>query len=471
MSHSQPSQSPRHYDVIIIGAGMSGLGAGIRLAMFNKKVLILEKHSISGGLNSYYSRFKRPFDVGLHAMTNFVQKGNRRSPLGKLIKQLRIPYDQLELQEQFQSKIQFPNKNLVFSNDFNDLTEEIAQNFPAQVDGFIKLTEFIKQYNEVALEGQYISAKEEVKKYLSDPLLIEMIFCPLLIYGSAWENDMDFSQFAIMFKSIYLEGFCRPKGGVRSLLNLLLDSYKEKQGEIEFRHGVQKILIKNNKVEGVLTTKDEVITCNQIISSMGYPETLRHIDQQEKQDSKKIETGRLTFAESIFIVDQKPQDVGFKDTIVFYNQKDAYSYQNPQKCYDNQSAVVCFPNNFAHDDYPEGVIRVTYIADYESWKSLERQDYKQKKLMMADEAFKLVNRILPSHFEGKIICQDIFSPTTIQRYTGHFKGCVYGSPDKSKDGTTPYENLFLCGTDQGFLGIVGALLSGISMANYHSLSN
>jgi hypothetical protein len=30
-------------------------------------------------------------------------------------------------------------------------------------------------------------------------------------------------------------------------------------------------------------------------------------------------------------------------------------------------------------------------------------------------------------------------------------------------------NLYLCGTDQGFLGIVGAMLSGISMANYHIL--
>ena len=43
-------------DAIVIGAGMSGLAAGLRLAMFDKKVVLLEAHSISGGLNSYYSR-------------------------------------------------------------------------------------------------------------------------------------------------------------------------------------------------------------------------------------------------------------------------------------------------------------------------------------------------------------------------------------------------------------------------------
>jgi phytoene dehydrogenase-like protein len=30
------------YDVIVIGSGLSGLAAGIRLAMFDKKVLIIE---------------------------------------------------------------------------------------------------------------------------------------------------------------------------------------------------------------------------------------------------------------------------------------------------------------------------------------------------------------------------------------------------------------------------------------------
>ena len=38
-----------NYDVIIVGAGLSGLAAGIRLAMFDKKVLILEKHTVVGG--------------------------------------------------------------------------------------------------------------------------------------------------------------------------------------------------------------------------------------------------------------------------------------------------------------------------------------------------------------------------------------------------------------------------------------
>lgn len=63
----------------------------------------------------------------------------------------------------------------------------------------------------------------------------------------------------------------------------------------------------------------------------------------------------------------------------------------------------------------------------------------------------------------------MFTPRTIKKFTGHFNGAIYGAPQKIRNGRTHLSNLYLCGTDQGFLGIVGAMLSGISMANYHIL--
>jgi phytoene dehydrogenase-like protein len=64
---------------------------------------------------------------------------------------------------------------------------------------------------------------------------------------------------------------------------------------------------------------------------------------------------------------------------------------------------------------------------------------------------------------------DMFTPRTITKFTGHLAGAIYGSPYKNRQGRTQLANVYLCGTDQGFLGIIGAMLSGISMANYHVL--
>ena len=69
----------RMYDTIIIGAGMSGLAAGIRLAYYDQRVCILEKHTTIGGLNSFYRLRGRDYDVGLHAVTNVTPKGPTRT--------------------------------------------------------------------------------------------------------------------------------------------------------------------------------------------------------------------------------------------------------------------------------------------------------------------------------------------------------------------------------------------------------
>jgi len=67
------------------------------------------------------------------------------------------------------------------------------------------------------------------------------------------------------------------------------------------------------------------------------------------------------------------------------------------------------------------------------------------------------------------VATDMFTPRTVTRYTGRLAGAIYGSAVKNPRGTTALSNLFLCGTDQGMLGIIGAMLSGIAMANRHGL--
>ena len=458
------------YDAIIIGAGMSGLAAAIRLAMYDKKVLLLEKHTITGGLNSYYARGKRQLDVGLHALTNYAKKGERKRPLTKLLKQLRIPYDKLELYSQSESQIAFPEVDLNFNNDIEFLRSEINSKFPDQIIGFDKLLSFIKEFNEVALDNETFPAKVVVKKYITDPLLLEMIFCPLLIYGSAWENDMDFSQFVIMFKSIFLEGFGRPLGGVKKIIQLLLEKAKETGVEICYRNGVDKILTQGDVVTGVETTRGQTLKTNFIMSCAGHPETL-NLCQELKVTKNQPQVGKMSFTETLFTLKKKPKDYGLNKTIIFTNNSSLYHYKRPESLFDNKSAVLCLPNNFGVDDYQEGVYRITLMANYNLWKNIRegnngKTEYKVKKEEVLKESLKIFKTFMPFD-DSDITFTDVFTPTTVERYTGHFGGCVYGSPDKSRDGTTPYQGLYLCGTDQGFLGIVGSMLSGISMANLH----
>ena len=117
---------------------------------------------------------------------------------------------------------------------------------------------------------------------------------------------------------------------------------------------------------------------------------------------------------------------------------------------------------------PEAMIRVTNMANFDLWNKLEQEEYKAQKAAWLETSLKEVVKFVPD-FCDSIVYTDVFTPKTIHRFTGHLNGAVYGTPNKIKTGKTHLENLFICGTDQGFLGIVGAMLSGISMANLHIL--
>lgn len=459
------------YDAIVIGAGMSGLACAIRLAMFDKKVLLVEKHSISGGLNSYYQRRNkdlggvRKFDVGLHALTNFVKKGTRNRPLTKLLKQLRIKYDDLKLQEQSHSLIQFPEVTLKFSNDFELLRSEVHKFFKEDIDGFERLISHVGSFNELDLSLEYQSSREVLKTFIKNDLLVEMLLCPLLIYGSAWEKDMDFAQFVVMFKSLYFEGFSKPEGGVRTILELLLNKYEEVGGEIAFRCEVSEILINDNNAYGIKTKRGEEIFADKIFSSMGLPETYKACDE-----SSNHPVGNMTFMETLIITNRKIDTKKHSATISFYNDSDKYSYEKPEKSFDPSSAVICIPDNYDLDKREgEGLFRLTFMANFDHWESFEKSRYKEEKERVYESGVELLTKAVPGFSDLTIREKDVFSPTTIKKYTYHFNGTVYGSTQKSRDGKSKYENLYIIGTDQGFLGIVGSMLSGISIGNLYGL--
>jgi phytoene dehydrogenase-like protein len=259
----------RKYPLLIIGGGLSGLAAGIRFARFGQKVLILEKHSKIGGLNSYYHRKGKLLETGLHAVSNFAPPEDKHAPLNRLLRQLKIPRRNLVLHEQFSSEILFPDRaSLCFSNNFSLLQDQLTKRFPDSTKKFTEMVAEIDLYDPF-IPRPKISAREFVSSFLPDELLVEMLFCPLMFYGSSQENDMDLSQFIILFRAIFQEGFFRPEGTIKDLLDLLLNHYKSFNGEIELTAGVEEILTENNKIAGVRTASGEEILCDILISTAG----------------------------------------------------------------------------------------------------------------------------------------------------------------------------------------------------------
>jgi phytoene dehydrogenase-like protein len=269
---------------------------------------------------------------------------------------------------------------------------------------------------------------------------------------------------------------------VRVVIRVLLEKYRAAGGERRMKAGVRRIISHHGEATALELDDGTDITADHIISSIGGPETAALCDWDSTFDITGIKpelqrVGRLSFVETITMLKRQPREFGWgSDTIIFFNDSARFDYARPSAPVDPRSGVICIPNNFdfgAGRELAEGVFRVTCLANYDEWAELPEERYRAAKPQWFAEVQRSAQRFLPpvdeAAFAEVVLTTDMFTPRTITKFTGHFAGAIYGSPEKNRQGRTTLNNVYLCGTDQGFLGIVGAMLSGISMANYHIL--
>ena len=460
------------YDVAIIGAGLSGLSAALRLAMFDKKVLLLEKHYVVGGLNSFYAKGGKKFDVGLHALTNYPSEDSgKKSPLLKLCRQLRIPLDSLQLKEQSFSRIMFPEKEIQFSNHFPSFLTEINEKFPKSSDAFGKLLKKMEEFPAYSVDAPELSTRQILKDSGIEPLLAEMLLCPTCYYGSARHDDIDFPTFIMLFDAIFRQGLARPEQGIRAILDPLCQKLKELGVDRRMNSGVSKFHVLGDQITEIELESGEYVIADQIISTCGVIETESLLSSAYQTESQS-KTGDFTIIESISVMQGKPKDLNWEETVVFFNDSAKFDYICPKDPVDLRSGVICIPENYnSANDRSDFKLRITHPANFSYWSSLSKQEYMNEKEKYENLIFLNGLRYLNNEQENKeemanrILLRDTFTPKTIKRFTNHENGALYGSPTKSRNGSTKLKNLFLAGTDQGYIGIVGAMLGGIAVAN------
>ena len=440
--------------------------------MFGKKVVLLEKHYVVGGLNSFYARKGNKFDVGLHALTNYPSPNSgKKSPLLKLLRQLRLSLDDLALLPQSRSRITFGDCSLSFHNEFEYFHDQVAEKFPSSMSAFSNLLQKMEDFPAYQVDAPERSTRTILADSQIDPLLAEMLLCPTCYYGSALPNDIDFATFVMLFDAIFRQGLCRPKFGIRAILDPLVKKLKELGVDRRMNCAVQSIQSTEDEVTEVLLENGERIQAQQIISTCGVIETAELLNQTAIEPDK-ARTGEFSVIESIRVFTGHPKDFGWDETIVFFNESDKFDYNCPDGLVDLRSGVICMPDNYGPaDESQDSKIRVTHPANFSKWSVLSENEYSDQKSYWESTLLENAMQYLPNGHEisGKLNEQttlvDTFTPKTIKRFTSHVNGTLYGSPTKRRDGSTKFKNLYLAGTDQGYVGIVGAMLGGIAVAN------
>ncbi len=477
------------FDAVIIGAGPAGLAAAARLAHFGVSVCLLEAHRRPGGLSSWHHVRGREISSGLHAFTNYNPDG-RGGPLGKLLRQLRLKYADLELRPQGRSAIRFPSAALDFSNDPELIRQRVAAAFPAGIDGFDRFRRLVRETDEGEFTTRQTSAREVLEAHIREPLLADMLLCPVMFYGNPGgvgdgrdgargRPDMDWLLFCVVWKCIFESGFAHPARGMRPLWEALAGRIAADGGLVRLGAPVRRFRLEGDRVVAAVLESGEEIAGKTFFSSAGAFETGALLGPGAAESERPV--GGVSIAEAIAVLDRPASEAGMDETVIFYSFEDRFRFGRPPGLVEEANGVVCAAGNYlplpgeGEEAKTDHILKITQLASHPAWRRLGPDAYAEAKRRTAAGMARALGRlgIAPAgarNAPGKFgDFDDLFTPLTLERFTGHAEGALYGSPVKARSGATSRANLFLIGADQGFHGIVGAMLSGVAMANLHVL--
>ena len=176
------------YDAIIIGSGMGSLVAGNVLAGAGRRVVMLESHSIPGGLTTNFYRKGYRFEVSTHMITGCGRGG----AVGDLLHDvLHVDDDDIEfIQLKEQMRWIDPSRDIdyVVPLSLSEHIRQLAGLFPSQEEG---IKEFYRRYYpivEFVLNYKQKQGLDQILYSLSNvPVLIRL----LMLKGKTASDILD----------------------------------------------------------------------------------------------------------------------------------------------------------------------------------------------------------------------------------------------------------------------------------------
>ncbi len=196
-----------------------------------------------GGLNSFYRLGGRNYDVGLHAVTNYAPKGTRKRPAGPAAAATAVRLGRFRAGAAGRLGDRVSRRRRCDSPTTSSCFEsEVRRHFPAP-EGQLSAAGGARWSTTTSSteRGRRSSARRGRRPRSSrDPLLVEMLFCPLHVLrqrraSTTWTSASSASCSAASF----WKGLARPLAGVRLILKKLVRRFKELGGELRLRAGVR----------------------------------------------------------------------------------------------------------------------------------------------------------------------------------------------------------------------------------------
>lgn len=272
-------------DVVIIGAGVSGLMCGCFLSKAGMDVLIAEKGSSPGGYCNSFKTKEYEFDGCVHTLGN-VSNGSK---LHDILSDFQI-VDDLSLTRSNPSDVIIaPDFRISFWSNVERTIEELIRIFPEDSKGILH---FFKNLIRKSDNELFIKYRDKTfRSVLNEFFLSEKLKSALsvIVLGDIGVPAQLISAFTAIehYKQFIVGGGFYPKAGAQMLPNLLAKRFCEWGGKIIYSNAAKRIVLNNDKsVSGVVLSKGEEIAAKYVVSGCDARQT--YLELVGRQHIKNI---------------------------------------------------------------------------------------------------------------------------------------------------------------------------------------
>lgn len=448
-----------HYDVVVIGTGMGGLSAGLHSALFGQKVLVLEQHNLPGGFATSFVRGRFDFEATLHELLDFDTPENM-GPIRKLLEDAGVEYELNRVPEPY--VIVLPNDNINVKLPFG--IENFIETIEKEVPGSKKeVTKYMKLCNNVYEGILYIrdcvvkgkkpdkmkmatkykgfvenvyKTVEEVHKEFNIPEKAMKLITPYWCYQGPALSELTFVTWCYMICGYLTTGAYVPTNRSHALSTSIVERIRELGGQVEFNCKVEKIHVENRQVKSV-ELADGTIIETDIVLSNAHPHVVYGRMIEPKSEISEFEAKKINAqtpscsAITVYLgLDREPDELGIHDYEYFIGDTSDVEeiYESFYQFVPSKWVSAICLDKAVPGTTGKGIcqLSITGLVMGDAWKDVTEENYFEVKDELAGYLVDMFEKALNVNLRDHIEEIEMVTPETWSRYTGAYKGMVFG---------------------------------------------
>jgi phytoene desaturase len=458
--------------IVIIGSGVAGMAAAVRLGAAGYKVTVLEANNYVGGKLTAQQLGRYRFDMGPSVFTlpNLIEE------LTEISKVKGIKFEYLSLDkicnyfyEDGTSLIAYTNKEKFATevqNKLGETKESVYEQLKYSATAYDligelfmerslhKLSNFLnlKTAKAILNIGKLQMNKtmnEANKARFKNPKTVQ------LFNRFATYNGSDPYQAPALINIIaHLEhniGAFAPKGGMHDITMHLYNLSLKLGVEYKMNARVQQVKTENNIATGVITNNGE-ISADIVVSDVDIKYLYTKL-LDKKYYRKKILEQEKSLSALIFYwgIKKEFKELSLHNILFSENgDKEFECVFGEQKPYHDPTTYINITSKVTPVDAPEGCENWFVMINVPHNTSEEPIRYVQE---MRKNIIAKINRVLKTDIEQYIEVEDILDPYIIQQRTSSVGGSLYGNSSNNKyaaflrhaNNNSQIKNMYFCG--------------------------